>query len=66
MTMVAREVPIATKIRSDVGSAKMEKTKTSAGTTTNPPPLPNRPAVMPANAPAIRSVRKSGSNSAIT
>ena len=66
MTMVAKEVPIATKIKSDVGSARIENTKTNAGTTTNPPPFPNKPAVIPANAPAMRSVIKSGSNSTIT
>jgi hypothetical protein len=55
-TIDAREVPIATLMSSPDSSVKKGKTANSAGTTTNPPPFPNNPDVMPAIAPAKHNV----------
>ena len=51
----AREVPTATNIRFSDSISRIEKSKTRAGTTANPPPFPKSPAVSPAMAPAVIS-----------
>jgi hypothetical protein len=61
--MDANDVPMATLTRASDGGVKNGKTARRAGTTTNPPPLPNRPAVIPAMAPVIHKVTTNHSSS---
>ena len=56
--MVAKEVPIAICVNVSAENPWASNTKTSTGTTTMPPPTPNRPAVKPANIPATMYIAR--------
>jgi hypothetical protein len=62
-TIEANEVPMATFTNASEGGVKKGNTAKRAGTTTKPPPLPNRPAVIPAIAPVAHNVTTNNSSS---
>jgi hypothetical protein len=52
-SIAAREVPIARCMIELSGNWRREKRKNKAGTVTNPPPIPNDPAIRPAVIPIM-------------